>query len=60
MNPAQLWETTMDPANRILKKIELDDNFLADEYFDILMGEKVEPRRQFIIANAGEVKNLDV
>ena len=60
MNPEQLWETTMDPANRILKQVELDDNFLADEYFDILMGEKVEPRRQFIIANAHEVKNLDV
>ncbi|MBQ6973054.1 MAG: DNA topoisomerase (ATP-hydrolyzing) subunit B [Synergistaceae bacterium] len=60
MNPEQLWETTMDPANRILKKVELDDNLLADEYFDILMGDKVEPRRQFIIANAHEVKNLDV
>ena len=60
MNPEQLWETTMDPANRILKKVELDDNFLADEYFDILMGDKVEPRRQFIIANSHDVKNLDV
>ena len=60
MNPEQLWDTTMSPANRILKKVELDDNFLADEYFDILMGDKVEPRRQFIIANAHEVKNLDV
>lgn len=60
MNPEQLWETTMNPANRILKQVELDDNFLADEYFDILMGEKVEPRRDFIIANASQVKNLDV
>ena len=60
MNTEQLWDTTMSPANRILKKVELDDNFLADEYFDILMGDKVEPRRQFIIANAHEVKNLDV
>ncbi len=60
MNPEQLWETTMSPENRILKKIELDDNFLADEYFDILMGEKVEPRREFIIANAHEAKNIDV
>ena len=60
MNPEQLWETTMDPSNRILKKVELDDNFLADEYFDILMGDKVEPRREFIIANAHEVKNLDI
>ena len=60
MNPEQLWETTMDPANRILKKIEIDNNLLADEYFDILMGDKVEPRREFIVANAREVKNLDV
>ncbi len=60
MNPEQLWETTMDPANRILKQVELDDNLLADEYFDILMGDKVEPRRDFIVANAHEVKNLDV
>ncbi|MBQ9564067.1 MAG: DNA topoisomerase (ATP-hydrolyzing) subunit B [Synergistaceae bacterium] len=60
MNPEQLWETTMDPANRILKKVELDDNLLADEYFDILMGDKVEPRRDFITANAHEVRNLDV
>ena len=60
MNPEQLWETTMDPANRILKKVELDDNLLADEYFDILMGDKVEPRREFIIENAHTVKNLDV
>ena len=60
MNPEQLWDTTMNPDNRILKKVELDDNFLADEYFDILMGDKVEPRREFIIANAHEVKNLDV
>ena len=60
MNPSQLWETTMDPANRILKKVELDDDLLADEYFDILMGDKVEPRREFITANAHQVKNLDV
>ncbi|MBQ7561659.1 MAG: DNA topoisomerase (ATP-hydrolyzing) subunit B [Synergistaceae bacterium] len=60
MNPEQLWDTTMNPANRILKQVELDDNLLADEYFDILMGEKVEPRREFIITNAHKVKNLDV
>ena len=60
MNPEQLWDTTMNPENRILKRVELDDNFLADEYFDILMGDKVEPRREFIISNAHEVKNLDV
>ena len=60
MNPEQLWDTTMNPENRILKQVELDDNLLADEYFDILLGDKVEPRREFIIANAHEVKNLDV
>ncbi len=60
MNPEQLWETTMDPSTRILKRVELDDHFLADEYFDILMGDKVEPRREFIVTHAHEVKNLDV
>ncbi len=60
MNPEQLWDTTMNPENRILKQVELDDNLLADEYFDILLGDKVEPRREFIITNAHEVKNLDV
>ncbi|MDR2137795.1 MAG: DNA topoisomerase (ATP-hydrolyzing) subunit B [Synergistaceae bacterium] len=60
MNPGQLWETTMDPENRMLKRIALDDDVLADEYFDILMGDKVEPRREFITSYAHEVKNLDV
>ncbi|MDR1378879.1 MAG: DNA topoisomerase (ATP-hydrolyzing) subunit B [Synergistaceae bacterium] len=60
MNPVQLWETTMDPENRVLKQIALDDDVLADEYFDILMGDKVEPRREFITAYAHEVKNLDI
>jgi DNA gyrase subunit B len=60
MNPGQLWETTMDPGNRVLKRVDLDDDVLADEYFDILMGDKVEPRRDFITSNALEVKNLDV
>ena len=60
MNPEQLWDTTMNPENRILKQVELDDDLLANEYFDILMGERVEPRREFIVTNAHEVKNLDV
>ena len=60
MNPVQLWETTIDPENRVLKRVDIDDDVLADEYFDILMGDKVEPRRDFITSNAHEVKNLDV
>ena len=60
MNPSQLWETTMDPATRLLKQIELDDLAGADEYFDILMGDRVEPRREFIEQHAHEVHNLDV
>ena len=60
MNPSQLWETTMDPATRLLKQIELDDLTGADEYFDILMGDRVEPRREFIEQHAHEVHNLDV
>ena len=60
MNPSQPWETTMDPTNRVLRQIELNDDLLADEYFDILMGDKVEPRRDFITSYAHEVKNLDI
>ncbi len=60
MDPEQLWETTMDPDRRIARKVLLDDAVAADEIFTILMGEKVEPRKQFIADNAREVVNLDV
>ncbi len=60
MDPEQLWETTMDPERRIARKVLLDDAVAADEIFTILMGEKVEPRKQFIADNARDVVNLDV
>lgn len=60
MDPEQLWETTMDPNTRIIKQIHLEDAMIADETFSILMGDKVEPRREFIEKNAKYVQNLDV
>ncbi|HDD70763.1 MAG TPA: DNA topoisomerase (ATP-hydrolyzing) subunit B [Candidatus Woesearchaeota archaeon] len=60
MNPKQLWETTMDPSTRMLKRIEIEDAIIADEIFKVLMGDEVEPRREFIQQHAKEVEELDI
>ena len=59
MNPEQLWETTLDPKNRTLLQVTMDAAGEADEMFRTLMGEKVEPRREFIVKHALEVKEID-
>ena len=60
MNPEQLWDTTMDPARRNIMQVQMDDTVEAEAVFTTLMGEQVEPRRQFIEANAMYVSRLDV
>jgi DNA gyrase subunit B len=60
MNADQLWSTTMDPSNRILLKVRLEDVVEASHTFSMLMGDEVEPRRKFIERYASEVRNLDI
>ena len=60
MNPEKLWDTTMNPETRILVKVTMEDAIKADEIFTLLMGDEVEPRREFIQQKAKYVKNLDI
>jgi len=60
MNPDQLWETTMNPETRMMKRVEIEDAEKASEIFDILMGGEVAPRKKFIQTHAASVKNLDI
>ena len=60
MNPEELWDTTMDPAHRVLLQVTLDDAAQADDLFSVLMGEDVEARRSFITRNAKDVRFLDI
>jgi DNA gyrase subunit B len=60
MNPEQLWTTTMDPDRRTMRAVRLEDQAEANNIFTILMGEQVEPRREFIEAHADQVQNLDL
>jgi len=60
MNPGELWETTMDPASRVMKQITIEDSKEADKIFDVLMGDEVAPRKKFIQTHAKKVRNLDI
>jgi DNA gyrase subunit B len=60
MNAEQLWETTMDPGSRVIYRVSSDDAMEADQTFSMLMGDKVEPRKEYILAHAAEVRNLDI